>query len=98
VFAQAVPAARGRASLALTGGARKARSGTAALEWRSCGSKKDPMQLQKLEIAPNPVKIPGMMRAEMALFVKEAINPPIKVRKYKKFIDIYNFCITKKSV
>ncbi|XP_065333255.1 ganglioside GM2 activator-like [Cloeon dipterum] len=58
---------------------RAARSGTAALEWRSCGSKKDPMRLQKLELLPNPVKVPGIMRAEMALLVKEAIQPPIKM-------------------
>jgi hypothetical protein len=78
-----VPAAKARPTLAgvLTGAARKARSGTAALEWRSCGSKKDPMQLQKMEIVPNPVKIPGMLRAEMALLVKEPINPPIKVKR-----------------
>jgi hypothetical protein len=84
VCPQAVPAARARPSLvaALTGAARQPRSGTAALEWRSCGSKKDPMQLQQFDVQPNPIKVPGVLKAQMALLVKEAITPPIKVSFY----------------
>lgn len=61
------------------GARRQQRSGTAALSWASCGSRKDPMQLQKFELKPNPVKVPGQLRAEMALLVREPIAAPIKV-------------------
>jgi hypothetical protein len=39
------------------------------------------MQLKKFELLPNPIKVPGPLRAEMSLLVREPIFAPIKVIK-----------------
>jgi hypothetical protein len=43
------------------------------------------MQLQQFDVQPNPIKVPGVLKAQMALLVKEAIMPPIKVRYFAIF-------------
>ncbi|KAF4526537.1 hypothetical protein B566_EDAN005905 [Ephemera danica] len=55
-------------------------SGKAAVRWRSCGNRKDPVQLQRLDVRPNPVRVPGPLSIDLALLVREPIPAPLKVQ------------------
>ncbi|NXW89682.1 SAP3 protein, partial [Alopecoenas beccarii] len=47
--------------------------------WENCGDGKDPVVLQSLSVAPDPVTIPGSLRVSAAVSSKKTMASPLKV-------------------
>lgn len=47
--------------------------------WENCGEGKDPVVLQSLSVAPDPISIPGNLRISAAVNGNKAMASPLKV-------------------
>lgn len=48
--------------------------------WENCGDGKDPVVLQSLSVAPDPISIPGSLRVSAAASSSKTMASPLKVR------------------
>lgn len=48
--------------------------------WENCGDRRDPVVLQSLSVAPDPISIPGSLRVSAAVSSGKAMASPLKVR------------------
>ncbi|NWI09275.1 SAP3 protein, partial [Crypturellus soui] len=46
--------------------------------WENCGDGKDPVVLQSLSVAPDPISIPGNLRISAAVTGTKALTSPLK--------------------
>ncbi|KFZ69169.1 Ganglioside GM2 activator, partial [Podiceps cristatus] len=46
--------------------------------WENCGDGKDPVVLQNLSVAPDPITIPGSLRISAAVSSSRAVSSPLK--------------------
>uniref|UniRef100_A0A8C0I9Z1 GM2 ganglioside activator n=2 Tax=Strigidae TaxID=30459 RepID=A0A8C0I9Z1_BUBBB len=46
--------------------------------WENCGDKRDPVVLQSLSVAPDPISIPGSLRVSAAVSSSKAMASPLK--------------------
>ncbi|XP_025903320.1 ganglioside GM2 activator [Nothoprocta perdicaria] len=58
-------------------GARKLRT-VGGFSWENCGDGKDPVVLQSLSVAPDPITIPGNLRISAAVTGTKALASPLK--------------------
>ncbi|KGL79351.1 Ganglioside GM2 activator, partial [Tinamus guttatus] len=47
--------------------------------WENCGDGKDPVVLQSLSVAPDPITIPGNLRISAAVTGTKGLTSPLKV-------------------
>lgn len=47
--------------------------------WENCGDKRDPVVLQSLSVAPDPISIPGSLRVSAAVKSGKTMGSPLKV-------------------
>lgn len=47
--------------------------------WENCGDKKNPVVLQSLSVAPDPISIPGSLRVSAAVSSSKTMDAPVKV-------------------
>ncbi|NXS48510.1 SAP3 protein, partial [Balaeniceps rex] len=47
--------------------------------WENCGDRRDPVVLQSLSVAPDPISIPGSLRISAAVSSSKTIASPVKV-------------------
>lgn len=47
--------------------------------WEDCGNGRDPVVLQSLSVAPDPISIPGTLRISAAVSSSKAMTSPLKV-------------------
>lgn len=47
--------------------------------WENCGDKRDPVVLQSLSVAPDPITIPGSLRVSAAVKSGKTMGSPLKV-------------------
>ncbi|KAM9603842.1 ganglioside GM2 activator [Morphnus guianensis] len=47
--------------------------------WENCGDRRDPVVLQSLSVAPDPISIPGSLRVSAAVSSGKAMASPLKV-------------------
>lgn len=47
--------------------------------WEDCGNGRDPVVLQSLSVAPDPISIPGTLRISAAASSSKAMTSPLKV-------------------
>ncbi len=50
-----------------------------AFSFKNCGKTSDPIQVKELQVAPDPIKIPGNVTVSAKASVKRTIKAPIKV-------------------
>ncbi|NWH75862.1 SAP3 protein, partial [Piaya cayana] len=46
--------------------------------WEDCGNGRDPVVLQSLSVAPDPISIPGSLRVSASVSSSEAVVAPVK--------------------
>ncbi|XP_009575463.1 PREDICTED: ganglioside GM2 activator, partial [Fulmarus glacialis] len=46
--------------------------------WENCGDRTDPVVLQSLSVAPDPISIPGSLRVSAAVSSGKTMAPPLK--------------------
>ncbi|NXO19344.1 SAP3 protein, partial [Oriolus oriolus] len=46
--------------------------------WENCGDKRDPVVLQSLSVAPDPISIPGSLRVSAAVKSGKTMGSPLK--------------------
>uniref|UniRef100_A0A8B9MDR1 GM2 ganglioside activator n=1 Tax=Accipiter nisus TaxID=211598 RepID=A0A8B9MDR1_9AVES len=46
--------------------------------WENCGDRRDPVVLQSLSVAPDPISIPGSLRVSAAVSSGKAMASPLK--------------------
>ncbi|NXQ06713.1 SAP3 protein, partial [Vidua macroura] len=46
--------------------------------WENCGDKRDPVVLQSLSVAPDPISIPGSLRVSAAVKSGKTMSSPLK--------------------
>nr|XP_025974463.1 ganglioside GM2 activator [Dromaius novaehollandiae] len=75
----AVRGGRGRPQVVVErSGAGKLRK-VGGFSWENCGDGKDPVVLQSLSVAPDPITIPGHLRISVAINSSKALTSPLKV-------------------
>lgn len=47
--------------------------------WENCGDKRDPVVVQSLSVAPDPISIPGSLRISAAVKSGKTMASPLKV-------------------
>lgn len=47
--------------------------------WEDCGNGRDPVVLQSLSVAPDPISIPGNLHISAAVSSSKAMTSPLKV-------------------
>lgn len=50
-----------------------------AFAWENCGDKRDPVVLQSLSVAPDPISIPGRLRVSAAVKSGKSMGSPLTV-------------------
>lgn len=54
--------------------------------WENCGDKRDPVVLQSLSVAPDPISIPGSLRVSAAVKSAKTMASPLKVSARCAFV------------
>nr|XP_047913415.1 ganglioside GM2 activator [Anser cygnoides] len=78
---QLCPAALGglRPQLLVERSGSRRLSKVGGFSWENCGEGKDPVVLQSLSVAPDPISIPGNLRISAAVNGNKAMASPLKV-------------------